>query len=192
VGFHKSLYTGASHIVDSDIIEARTFWCPKFAELDVDLVLQGHDHVYSRGFVNADGSRAYETVYGPNDIAPDPANAPLYMIGGHAGGLKWYSRVNYTVGQGDPLMPGYAFLDVDSALPGNNGLGTTTQAHGSDVEREQVIVELEVSESQIVISTYMLKYDENTDSSTAAPRESPGNDEIVTQRYLYDKLTITR
>ena len=55
VGFHKSLYTGASHITDSDIVDARKYWSPIFAELDVDLVLQGHDHVYSRGFVTANG-----------------------------------------------------------------------------------------------------------------------------------------
>ena len=58
VGFHKSLYTGASHITDSDVIDARKYWCPVFAELDVDFVLQGHDHVYSRGFVEADGAKA--------------------------------------------------------------------------------------------------------------------------------------
>ena len=52
VGFHKSLYTGASHITDSDVISARKYWAPIFAELDIDLVLQGHDHVYSRGFVD--------------------------------------------------------------------------------------------------------------------------------------------
>ncbi|MDR2088109.1 MAG: metallophosphoesterase family protein, partial [Clostridiales Family XIII bacterium] len=58
VGFHKSLYTGASHITDSDVVDARKYWCPVFAQLDADFVLQGHDHVYSRGFVNADGTKA--------------------------------------------------------------------------------------------------------------------------------------
>ena len=47
-------------------------------------------------------------------------NAPLYMVGGHAGGLKWYSKKNYTVEEGDPLLPNYEFLDVNS-LDGENG-----------------------------------------------------------------------
>jgi hypothetical protein len=179
VGFHKSLYTGASHIVDSDVIAARKFWCPKFAELDVDLVLQGHDHVYSRGFVKADGSRYFAQRIAENATVEDPANAPLYMIGGHAGGLKWYQRINYTakLSLDDPLMDNYEFLDVDSAKSGDGIPGNT---YTSDVEQEQVIVELEVSKNQIVINCWMFKYDQDA------------TDTITTPKYLYDKLTITR
>jgi hypothetical protein len=173
VGFHKSLVTGASHIVDSDVVEARTFWIPKFAELDVDMVLQGHDHVYSRGFVDAAGRRADRTVNGDGSINK-PANAPLYMVGGHAGGLKWYSRINYAVTQGDPIALGYSFLDVDSANPAENSDGI-----GSDVKQEQVIVEMEVSEKEVDVNTYMFKYDTNSDT-------------ITTSKYLYDTMTMTR
>ncbi|MDR1570921.1 MAG: metallophosphoesterase [Clostridiales Family XIII bacterium] len=172
VGFHKSLYTGASHITDSDVIEARTYWCPVFAQLDVDFVLQGHDHVYSRGFVNEDGTKAMDAPEGAS--VSDPENAPLYMIGGHAGGLKWYSMKNYAVTPGDPLIPGYAFLDVDSANPAHNEDG-----RGSDSKQEQVIVELEVSEEKVDINCYMFKYDTASDT-------------ITTQKYLYDSLTVMK
>ena len=166
VGFHKSLYTGASHITDSDVMAARKFWCPIFAQLDVDMVLQGHDHVYSRGFVTEDGQKADRVVNAAGETQK-PANAPLYMVGGHAGGLKWYSQKNYTVSDGDPLLPNYAFLDVNS---------TDT---GSDVKKEQVIVEMEVSQDSFTLNTYMFKYDPNTDT-------------ITTEKYLYDTLTVTR
>ncbi|MGL5315748.1 MAG: metallophosphoesterase [Peptostreptococcaceae bacterium] len=166
VGFHKSLYTGASHITDSDAIEARKYWGPTFAELDVDVVMQGHDHVYSRGFVTTDGYNANPLVDNNGSVV-NPENAPLYMVGGHAGGLKWYSKKNYTVGTGDPLSPGYSFLDVNS---------TDT---GSDVKKEQVIVEMEVEEDELTLNTYMFKYD-------------PATDEITTDKYLYDSLTVTR
>ncbi|MDR1604200.1 MAG: metallophosphoesterase [Gracilibacteraceae bacterium] len=173
VGFHKSLYTGASHITDSDVIEARTYWCPKFAQLDVDFVLQGHDHVYSRGFVLEDGAKA--AVDAPKGAeVQDPSDAPLYMIGGHAGGLKWYSMKNYTVTPGDPLVPGYAFLDVDSANPAHND-----DNKGSDVKQEQVVVELSVEADEVQINAYMLKYDYATHT-------------ITTPQYLYDSLTIRR
>ncbi|MDR0381610.1 MAG: metallophosphoesterase [Oscillospiraceae bacterium] len=174
VGFHKSLVTGASHITDTDVVEARTYWIPIFAELDVDFVLQGHDHVYSRGFVSGDGTRAYGEIYGRGTTAPDPENAPLYMIGGHAGGLKWYSRKNYIAAPGDPLIEGYAFLDIDSANPADNHDGL-----GSDVKREQVIVEVEISTNAIDIKTYMFKYDEDSDA-------------ITTPKYLFDSFTVTR
>lgn len=166
VGFHKSIYTGASHIVDSDIIEARKYWAPVFSELDVDVVMQGHDHVYSRGFVNEDGYNANPAKDKNNNVI-NPLNAPLYMVGGHAGGLKWYSKKNYTVGTGDILAPGYSFLDINS---------TDT---GSDIKKEQVIVEMEVSEEKVTLNTYMFKYDTE-------------KDEITTDKYLYDSMTMVR
>lgn len=166
VGFHKSLYTGASHIVDGDIIAARKFWCPILAELGVDLVLQGHDHVYSRGFVTAEGENAHPTINEDGSIE-QPANAPLYMVGGHAGGLKWYSRKNYTVSEGDPLSLNYEFLDVNS---------TDT---GSDIKKEQVITTFEVSEDAIKSVTYMFKYDTESD-------------QITTDKYVYDQFTLER
>lgn len=165
VGFHKSLYTGASHITDSDIIAARKYWAPIFAETDVDLVLQGHDHVYSRGFVTAEGENANPTVLEDGTIIqPD---APLYMVGGHAGGLKWYSKKNYTVSEGDPLSLNYSFLDVNS---------TDT---GSDVKKEQVITMLEVTNETISVKTTCFKY--NTDE-----------DAITTDEYVYDTFKVKR
>ena len=172
VGFHKSLYTGASHITDSDVIDARKYWCPVFAELDVDFVLQGHDHVYSRGFVEADGSKADVSMDGEM-VYIDPSYAPLYMIGGHAGGLKWYERINYSVTPGDPLISGYSFLDVDSAGIQPDG------SLGSEVKQEQVIVALEVSNDEITVNTTMFKYDVNSDS-------------ITTPEYLFDSFTVKR
>ncbi len=166
VGFHKSLYTGASHITDSDVIDARKFWGPKFAELDIDMVLQGHDHVYSRGFINAAGENAKPTV-GSDGKVNDPANAPLYMVGGHAGGLKWYSQKNYTVTAGDPLTANYSFLDKNS---------TDDQ---SDIKQEQWVTEFTVTDEEITINSYCFKY--NTTSDT-----------ITTPQYLYDTLTVKR
>lgn len=167
VGFHKSLYTGASHITDSDIVDARKYWSPIFAELDVDLVLQGHDHVYSRGFVTADGQKG-EVTKNADGSVQDPRNIPLYMVGGHAGGLKWYSKKpNYTVSPGDPVAPNYSFLDVNS---------TDDQ---SDVKQEQWSTEIEVSNNKISIKSYAFKY--NTSSDT-----------ITTNRYLYDSLDLER
>lgn len=166
VGFHKSLYTGASHIVDKDVVEARQFWGPKFAEMDVDVILQGHDHVYSRGFINAEGNNA--------EVAKDnagnyilPENAPLWMVGNHAGGLKWYSQIDYTVGTGDPLALSYRFLDVNST------------DDGSDIKREQTWTEIEVKNNTMTFTAYMMKYDEDTDT-------------IVTAPYVYDSFTIKR
>jgi hypothetical protein len=137
------------------------------------MVLQGHDHVYSRGFVDATGYKAERTVNEDGSIN-QPDNAPLYMVGGHAGGLKWYSLKNYTVGPGDPLAPGYSFLDVDSANPAHNADGIP-----SDVKQEQVIVEMEVSPTEVEVNTWMFKYDTSSDT-------------ITTPKYLYDSMVMRR
>ncbi len=167
VGFHKSLYTGASHITDSDVIEARKFWTPKFAELDIDLVLQGHDHVYSRGFVTAEGENA-GLIPDENGTYTQGDNVPLYMVGGHAGALKWYSPKNYTVGEGDLLALNYSFLDYNSA--------TMNQ---SDVKKEQMITMLEVTNEKISVVNYAFKYDTATDT-------------ITTEMYVQDSFSVER
>lgn len=83
------------------------------------MVLQGHDHVYAKGYINADGTKA--NIEKDNQGAfLTKNNAPLYMVGGHAGGLKWYAQKEYTVENGDPLLLGYVFLDVNSTNDKSN------------------------------------------------------------------------
>lgn len=48
VTMHKGTQTVATHIDDSDVVAMRAQLQPIFTEYNVDLVLQGHDHVYSR------------------------------------------------------------------------------------------------------------------------------------------------
>ena len=166
VGFHKSIYTGASHITDSDVVEARKFWGPTLANLDVDLVMQGHDHVYSRGFITADGANANISQNADGSYTSKD-NAPLYMVGGHAGGLKWYSKKAYTVGAGDPLSLNYSFLDKNST------------DDGSDIKKEQTYTVFDISKDAITSKTYMLKYNTDTDA-------------ISTEKYLYDTFKLER
>lgn len=48
VTMHKGAYTTANHLDDADVIAMREVLAPVIDELDIDLVLQGHDHVMSR------------------------------------------------------------------------------------------------------------------------------------------------
>ncbi|KAF4326290.1 hypothetical protein G195_000295 [Phytophthora kernoviae 00238/432] len=51
VNIHKGPYTTSNHATDSDIMGAngvRTKIAPIMAELGIDFVLQGHDHIYAR------------------------------------------------------------------------------------------------------------------------------------------------
>ena len=166
VGFHKPLYTGASHIVDNDLVELRKYFAPVFSDLDIDLVIQGHDHVYCRGFITAEGENANLTA-NADGVYDKKAGIPLYMVGGHSGGLKWYHKKEYTVTDGDPLTLNYSFLDKNSI------------DDGSDVKQEQTYTVFEVTNSEITAKVYNFKYDTNTDT-------------ITTDKYLYDSFTLKR
>ena len=51
VVFHHSVYSTASHVNDGDIIERREELPPVMSELGIDVVLMGHDHVYTRTYM---------------------------------------------------------------------------------------------------------------------------------------------
>lgn len=171
-GFHQSLYSGAGHIVDSSIISARKFWSPLLAELGVDVVLQGHDHVYARGFVTAQGRNAGLTI--TRNAFPAGSGAPLYLTGGESGAVKWYGAKKYAVQRGDPLAPSYGFLEVNSAVPSQNPWGTdTSKTH------EQTYTLISVDGDELRVQTYMLRYDGRSDRMMKEP-------------YLYDSLILHR
>lgn len=48
LAFHKALYSNGSHYDDEDVCAMRDQLCSLIPELNIDLVLQGHDHVYLR------------------------------------------------------------------------------------------------------------------------------------------------
>ncbi len=48
VSLHKALYSNGSHYKDSEVVAMREELSILMPELDIDLVLQGHDHVYLR------------------------------------------------------------------------------------------------------------------------------------------------
>lgn len=172
VGFHQSLYSGASHIVDEETIHAREFWSPLLAELGVDAVLQGHDHVYARGFVTTQGRSAKLTM--AQGGYPVGSGAPLYLTGGTAGACKWYAAEEYAVQEGDPIVPGYGFLDINSAVPAQNPWETN-----SGETREQTYTMISVDADEMLFQVYMLCYDGESDR-------------MVKEPYLYDSLSLRR
>ncbi len=94
VSFHKSIYSVASHVTESDIVTLRNGLSPILSQLGIDIVLQGHDHVYARSYImggesgmtadvqkNADGSALTE-VTNPDGVQ--------YITMNSASGSKFY------------------------------------------------------------------------------------------------------
>lgn len=85
--FHHSIYSTASHVNDGDIITRREELPQVFDELDIDVVLMGHDHVYTRTYM-MDGFTPDRTN-GVQDSVLNPTGI-LYLTANSASGSKYY------------------------------------------------------------------------------------------------------
>ncbi|MFD6153130.1 fibronectin type III domain-containing protein [Streptomyces sp. NPDC060243] len=111
--YHHAIYSPASHAKDSDNKVRRTDFPTAFSKLGVDLVLQGHDHSYSRSYLIKNGQKADpEEQPGQNEVYPGPGGV-LYVTANSASGSKYYDITapdnSGTSGAGngaDPLNPG--------------------------------------------------------------------------------------
>ncbi|MGI6117679.1 MAG: metallophosphoesterase [Bilifractor sp.] len=96
VTMHHSLYSVANHAFDSDILQRRSELVPVFEELGIDVVLQGHDHVYVRSYImkgdnpvtdkSAYDDDNYSSITNPNGI--------LYITANSGSGSKYYKIQN--------------------------------------------------------------------------------------------------
>ncbi|MDO5027261.1 MAG: metallophosphoesterase, partial [Tissierellia bacterium] len=185
VGFHKPIYTGASHIDDNDVIAYRKALNPIFTELNVDMVLAGHDHVYSRGFIDRDGKLASslneeKTAERKYQVYSSVENAPLHLVAEHAGGLKWYKPVDYQVTEGDPIAPNYEFLDVNSAQGRNPEYSKDRYGNTPSYElKDQTFVDIEINGDEAIFTTYKMHYDTT-------------EDKITKELEVYDKFSIIK
>ncbi|MGO2746996.1 GH92 family glycosyl hydrolase [Microbacterium sp.] len=92
VSMHHSLYSAAFHSVEQDVIERREALAPVFSELGVDLVLAGHDHIYTRSYLmdgtTPVGDRAEQEQSGVTLAAEE--GQVLYVTGNSSSGSKFY------------------------------------------------------------------------------------------------------
>ena len=87
VVFHHSIYSTASHVNDSDIITRREELPQVFTDLDIDVVLMGHDHVYTRTYMM--NGYTPDTEQGEKSSVTNPTGI-LYLTANSASGSKYY------------------------------------------------------------------------------------------------------
>ena len=97
VTFHQPPYTVATHALDKDVLNIRANLVPILKENKIDLVLNGHDHVYTRTHV-MDGTKSIiEWKAGENKEAPSEYVNPkgiIYVTTNSASGSKFYNIKN--------------------------------------------------------------------------------------------------
>ena len=88
--YHHSIYSPADHANDTDNQKRRQDFPKAFSQLGVDLVLQGHDHSYSRSYVIEDGVKQHPGERpGATNVFEGPGGV-IYVTGNSASGSKYY------------------------------------------------------------------------------------------------------
>ncbi|WP_428912009.1 fibronectin type III domain-containing protein [Niallia sp. Krafla_26] len=166
VMLHKALYAATDHVDDTDINMLRVKLAPALQELEIDAVLMGHDHNFSRGFVK-DGynAKSLKLADSETDVYIQP-DAPLYIVNGTMGNSKWYKKINYDHTLYN-VSPDYEFIDKASS------------SYTSAIQ-EQSFTAVKVEDDSITLDTYFLKFDQNDPLS------------YVKKPYLYDSIKITK
>ncbi|WP_017750690.1 cell wall-binding repeat-containing protein [Clostridium tyrobutyricum] len=88
VGMHHSIYSSANHEKDDDIAQRRLTHPEVFEELGIDVVLDGHDHCYTRSNQML-GGKAVSVEDSKDGKVTNPEGI-LYVTANSASGSKYY------------------------------------------------------------------------------------------------------
>lgn len=119
VATHKAVYSNGSHYDDSDVIAMREQLSVLMPELDIDMVFQGHDHVYLRTDSMIDNKvegveTSATTFNGKEYKVKENPQGTVYVIGG-CSGVKVYEQKDPSLT--DKLFPrAEAICDVEYAV----------------------------------------------------------------------------
>lgn len=110
--YHHAIYSPADHAKDGDNKIRRVDFPTTFSKLGVDLVLQGHDHSYSRSYEIKNGAKANPNEQPGQDEVFEGPGGVVYVTANSASGSKYYDITapdnSGTSGAGngaDPLNP---------------------------------------------------------------------------------------
>jgi hypothetical protein len=111
--YHHSIYSPADHANDTDNQKRRQDFPTAFSALGVDLVLQGHDHSYSRSYMIDSGVKqnAREKP-GAANVFQGPGGV-IYVTGNSSSGSKYYPL-------SDPDITRDPFYGPDPLNPDNH------------------------------------------------------------------------
>lgn len=91
VGIHQAPFSQGTHYTDSDVVRLREQLTPKLSEAGVDLVLSGHDHIYTRShLMNGFDPVIPEGAAKSGDVLIPEDGEVLYLTSTTATGGKYY------------------------------------------------------------------------------------------------------
>ena len=156
VTHHKSTQTVAKHAADSDIENYVDAGFEKLMdEYNVDFVLGGHDHVYSRSYVLKDGKRNSERLDTIND-----ADGTIYITGNCSSDMQYYTpfeKVDKTNNVDYPVLAN-GEMGSDAYLKGES-LPIGNQEWNQEYSPSYAV--LNVNSNAISVKVYNLDGDSN-------------------------------
>ena len=167
VTHHKSTQTVAKHAADSDIENYVDAGFEKVMDdFDVDFVLGGHDHVYSRSYVLKDGKRNAERLSSYHN--PD---GTIYLTGNCSSDMQYYTpfeKVDKSNNTDFPVLANgetgsAAYLKGQTAQNPADYLPYGNQEWNQDYSPSYAI--FDVSDQQISVKVYNLDGDSSNPTS---------------------------
>lgn len=199
---HKNLFTGSGHQTDEDGALFRAVLLPVFDELNIDFVIQGHDHIYEvMGPVdNLTKTVVPSSVSGVESVTPDSSQNPkgqqggtfdvengtLYFVNGTCGRKRYYPYTQEEMEEGFDQHKVENYWDLFTGKYGQ--------------PEAPVFSEISVSESQIKVDTYTSDADANAtlfDSFTIVKESGSTDVKKTTQNsklyptYATDRINAT-
>ncbi|MGD0153549.1 MAG: metallophosphoesterase family protein [Thermacetogeniaceae bacterium] len=115
VSFHHSVYSEASHVNDAEIQYRRLSYPAVFDKYKIDVVLQGHDHSYTRSFQMLGGlPQKNQTIAKGSVVNP---TGTLYLTLDSGSGSKFYAftvaEQAYSAFRWQQDVPTFSYVTVD-------------------------------------------------------------------------------
>lgn len=178
VSHHKSTQTVAKHVADSDIENYVDAGFQKLmAEEDVDMVLAGHDHVYSRSFIlDEEGLPNSERLNTINN-----ADGVLYITGNCCSDMQYYT----------PFASVDKKNNVDYPLLANGTSGSLAYMAGKDAEDKSGYLPIGNQEYNQEYSPSYVLFEVKGDTITAKAYNLDGDSENPTSKQI-DSFTLSK
>ncbi|GAA1962729.1 hypothetical protein GCM10009798_23110 [Nocardioides panacihumi] len=159
--YHHSIYSPADHANDADNVQRRVDFTKAFSDLGVGLVLQGHDHSYSRSYAIKGSTAA------PSGAKANPAEQPgqttvvegpggvIYVTANSASGSKYYDLTNPGFSAGGAAIDpqGYTKDPLDPNA-GDTATGPHARHWANSVENQEHVptyVEVTVTDKGLTV-----------------------------------------
>ncbi|MFT4287232.1 fibronectin type III domain-containing protein [Nocardioides sp.] len=146
--YHHAIYSPADHANDADNKQRAADFTTEFSNLGVDLVLQGHDHAYSRSYELKNGQKANSAEQpGATTVEPGPGGV-IYVTANSASGSKFYDlTVPDTAERSD--------YPADTQFPDAKNDANQARHYANSVESQQYVpsyIKVEVKGTDLVVT----------------------------------------